>query len=236
MNLILKNVNKTYGKKTVLNDINMQTDEGEIIGLIGPNGAGKTTLMKVICGLTGITSGTVILYENKFENRKVDTAGKVGCLIENPTAYDWMSGYENLKLYSDMHKTGKDYLEHVIEFTGLQDDIHRKFKNYSLGMKQRLGLGLALIGKPSLLILDEPMNGLDVDGVSAMRKMLLKLAKEDGITILVSSHILSEMDKICDSAVFLKKGRIIATSTREELMGEGFEERYNELMSGGTIR
>ena len=123
-----------------------------------------------------------------------------------------------------------------MEKVGLDPKSRKKVGKYSLGMRQRLAIAQATMEDPEILILDEPMNGLDVDGVSAMRKMLLKLAKEDGITILVSSHILSELDKICDSAVFLKKGRIIDTSTREELMGEGFEERYNELMSGGTIR
>lgn len=230
MKLILNNVNKTYGKKSVLKNVDLQIDEGEIVGLIGPNGAGKTTLMKVICGMTEMSSGKVILDDKTFENTRVIPKGKIGCLIENPTAYEWMTGYQNLKLYADMHHIDKEYLDYVIQFTGLKENIHNKFKGYSLGMKQRLGLGMALISKPKLLVLDEPMNGLDVDGVASMRRMINKLAKEDKITVLVSSHILSELDKVCDKAVFIKNGVILNTSSKEELMGEGFEQKYNELM------
>ena len=182
-------------------------------------------LFKCICVLLNIDSGKI----------QADRT-QLGVIIEEPGFLRQYSGKRNLQLLAGLSDKPHMDITEVMTLVGLKDAMSKKVGKYSMGMRQRLGIAQAIMEYQQILILDEPMNGLDVDGVSAMRKMLLKLAKEDGITILVSSHILSELDKICDSAVFLKKGRIIDTSTREELMGEGFEERYNELMSGGTIR
>lgn len=228
----IENLKKTIKDIEILKNVNLEISKGEIFGLIGPNGAGKTTLMKILCGLSDITQGAVTLDGNMSKQNRVVTGGKVGILIENPASYGWLNGYENLKIVAQAHKNYKEQLEKVIQISGLEDAIYMKTVKYSLGMKQRLGIAMALLNNPDLLILDEPLNGLDVEGVAQIRELICKLAKEEKLTILISSHVLSELDKICDRAAFIKKGEILAVVSKDDLMNGGFEEKYNQLVKG----
>lgn len=230
--LKIENLTKTIKNIEILQNVNLEILKGEIFGLIGPNGAGKTTLMKILSGLSDITQGTVILDGNESKQNRVFTGGKVGILIENPASYGWLNGYENLKIVAQTQKNNKEQLDKIIQISGLEDDIYMKTAKYSLGMKQRLGIAMALLNNPELLILDEPLNGLDVEGVAQIRELIRKLSREEKLTILISSHVLSELDKICDRAAFIKKGEILAVVSHNDLKDGGYEEKYNQLVKG----
>lgn len=206
------NLNKSYKNNKVLNDCTFSINKGEIVGLVGPNGSGKTTIMKAIAGLIEFDSGTIKIKGNTIENNREDYLSKFSCIIETPALYETLSGYNNIEYIRKMNKVPKEKLDEIISFIDIRDKINCKVKTYSLGMKQRLALGIALVTKPELLILDEPTNGLDPSGVADLRNILLELAKSKGISILISSHILSDLDKICDKIVFIKNGSIVSVS------------------------
>mgnify|MGYP000837181910 CR=1 FL=1 len=209
---------KKFHHHVAVSQINMHVKRGEIYGFIGRNGAGKTTCMKMLCGLSTQTDGEIRLFGKQGAETKAYME-RIGNLIENPGLYPNMTGYENLKckcIAMGIYKKG--YIEEILKQVGLENDRKKKVKNYSLGMKQRLGIGMALVGEPDLLILDEPINGLDPQGIVEVRETIQKLAKERGMTICISSHILEELSKIATDYGIIHNGCLVQELTREELM------------------
>lgn len=217
--VILKtnNLTKKYKDFTALNNANITINKGDIYGLIGRNGAGKTTLMKVITTLTNKTSGEFYLFD-KDDSDLTETKRRIGCLIENPAFFENLTAYQNLKYYA-MQKGIIDYsqIDKVLDLVKLSDSKNKKFKTFSLGMKQRLGIAFAMLDNPDFVILDEPINGLDPIGISELRETLKKLNEESNITMLISSHILSELYLLANRFCFIEKGKIIKELSKEEL-------------------
>ena len=184
---------KRYGSKKAVNKLSIHVKRGDIYGLIGPNGAGKTTLMKMIAGFTSPTEGEINLFKDSDGQRRI------GCLIESPGLYGDLNAVDNMTLKAKaMGLYNKAEIRRILEYVGLQKDLKKKTKNYSLGMKQRLGIAMALIGNPDLLILDEPINGLDPQGILEIRRLILDLSQSQNITIIISSHILEELHKVAN--------------------------------------
>ena len=220
MNNILKieNLNTSYGKNLVLKDINLEIKEGSIFGLIGPNGAGKSTLMKSILGLVKKDSGKITLYGKEInEKNQKETNKNLGSLIEAPSFYDHLTAYDNLDLICDMKNINKDKIDKTLRDVGLIKSKDKKVREFSLGMKQRMGIAIALIGNPKFLILDEPINGLDPIGIIEFRELIKKLNREKKITILISSHILSELHQLATYYGIIHKGKLIEEICLEEL-------------------
>lgn len=208
---------KQYGKQRAVSDVSIHVRKGSIYGLIGKNGAGKTTLMKMVSGLANPTNGEITLFGKEF-NENALNIGRVGVLIENPGVYGNMTAFENLKLKAigiGVYK--KESIDEILELVGLSDAGKKKTKNFSLGMKQRLGIGLALVGNPDLLILDEPINGLDPQGIIEVRELIRRLNNEWNMTIMISSHILEELSKLVTDYGIIEKGQLLLEVTAEEL-------------------
>lgn len=211
-----KNVRKHIGKKEIIRGVSFDLFEGEVFGLLGPNGAGKTTIMKMTVGLSSITEGEILIMGNSIEKDFTKAIASVGSLIENPALYPYMTGYDNLKTFAKLVHASKERMNEVIDLVGLNYAMKQKVKGYSLGMKQRLGIAIALLRKPKILILDEPTNGLDPQGVTDLRNYLKRLAQAEKITVMVSSHMLPEMELLCDRFAILKAGEIQRIMTIEE--------------------
>lgn len=227
--VILKcqDVYKKIGKKYILKKISFEVKKGEIVGFIGPNGAGKTTTIKLILGLQKITKGKVEIngYDIKKDFEKA--IYRVGAIIENPDVYTYLTGYENLKIAQEYYKNiPNQRIDEVVKIVGLKDSIMNKVSKYSLGMRQRLGIAQAILHEPQLLILDEPTNGLDPEGIIEIRNLLKKLVFEEKIGILISSHNLSEIENICDKVCIIKSGEIIDEKDIKELKSQNLEECY----------
>lgn len=227
--VILKcqDVYKKIGKKYILKKISFEVKKGEIVGFIGPNGAGKTTTIKLILGLQKVTKGNVEIngYDVKKDFEKA--IYRVGAIIENPDVYTYLTGYENLKIAQEYYKNiPNQRIDEVVKIVGLKDSIMNKVSKYSLGMRQRLGIAQAILHKPQLLILDEPTNGLDPEGIIEIRNLLKKLVFEENIGILISSHNLSEVENICDKVCIIKSGKIIDEKDIKELKSQNLEECY----------
>ena len=211
-------LNKSFGKKHVLKDVSLEVNEGDIVAFIGPNGSGKTTTIKLALGLLTIDSGTVTINDFDIINEYSKAIEKVGAIVENPDLYMYLSGRKNLQLIANMYKNiSNERIEEVINAVGLEERINDSVSNYSLGMRQRLGIAQAILHRPNILILDEPTNGLDPEGIRQMRLLLTKLAKEEKMGVLISSHQLSELENFCNKACIIKNGIIIDTSSIEEL-------------------
>ena len=212
---------KRIGLKTIVEDITFDMREGEIIGLLGPNGSGKTTIMRMIVGLTKISKGDVYCFEKPLGLGKNAMLKEVGSMIETPEFYNYMSGWSNLKQIARVcgKKVTRARMKELVEFVGLKKVIRKKVKTYSLGMRQRLGLAQALLNDPKILILDEPVNGLDPQGVQDFRNKLKEIAAT-GVSILISSHLLAEIEKLCDRVIVIEKGKIIADDKLEHLISE----------------
>lgn len=223
--LTTQNLTKRYGKHYAADKINIHIKKGEIYGLIGRNGAGKTTILRMISGLSNPTSGTYSI--NGKTGAQLNTERKtVGTLIEAPGLYPSMSAYENLKIKCIANgKNNEKYIKELLALVGLENTGNKKTKEFSLGMRQRLGIALALAGDPEIIVLDEPINGLDPQGIVEVREILAKLSKEKGITILISSHILDELSKIADSYGIIHEGKLI-----DELTAEQLNERCGEFV------
>ena len=207
---------KSFGKKQILKNVSFELDESDILAFIGPNGSGKTTTIKLILGLQGIDKGSVNI--NGFDIKKdfVKAIEKVGAIVENPDTYMYLSGWDNLKLTANMYKNISDEaIKDIVKLVDLETRIHDKVSKYSLGMRQRLGIARALINKPNILILDEPTNGLDPEGIKDLRNLLKELAKE-GMGILISSHNLAELESFCNKVLIIDNGTIIETSEVKE--------------------
>ena len=217
MILECKNLCKTISRKEILKDISFSIDSGDLLGFIGPNGAGKTTTIKLILGLQKITSGTVVINGYNIQTNFEKAIEKVGTIVENPDLYMYMSGYQNLKLIARMYKDiDESRIQEVVKLVSLENRINDKVSKYSLGMRQRLGIAQAILHKPNLLILDEPTNGLDPEGIKQLRDLLTNLAKHEHMAILISSHNLSELENFCNKIVIIQNGKIIESSSIEE--------------------
>ncbi len=212
---------KVYGKTKAVNAVNMHLRQGEIYGFIGKNGSGKTTFMKMISGMAHPTSGEITLFGcTGQEITKQKVLSRIGTLIEAPGLYPGMNAYENLKLKCLAYGVGdqKKYCQHLLELVGLQNVSNKKVGGFSLGMKQRLGIAMALVGDPDLLVLDEPTNGLDPQGIADMRRILQQLNAEKKLTILISSHILEELSKVVTCYGIINEGQLLAELTQEQLL------------------
>lgn len=212
------NLTKKFGHQRAVDHVNMHIKKGAIYGFIGRNGAGKTTCLKMISGLSRPTEGEIELFGCK--GRELDNVrSRVGCLIEAPGLYGNLSAYENLNIKCKLFGIHKDgYIENILKTVGLSDVGKKKTKHFSLGMRQRLGIGLALVGEPDLLVLDEPINGLDPQGIAEVRNTIQQLREERNMTILISSHILEELSKIATDYGIIHNGTLLQELTQEELM------------------
>jgi ABC-2 type transport system ATP-binding protein len=219
--LTTKNLTKKYNNITALSNINMELKQGEIYGLVGKNGAGKTTLLRLITGQAYSTSGELSLFDATSDAAQNKERKRIGTIIEIPSFYAYMTAKQNLEYYRIQRGIpGKHCVEEALSETGLTEAGNKKYKSFSLGMKQRLGLALALMNKPELLLLDEPINGLDPFGIVEIRNLLLKLSHEKNITILISSHILTELSNLVTYYGFINNGKMIKQISQEELSKE----------------
>ena len=236
--LEVNNLSKSFGKRKVLDNINFNIYEGDIVGIIGPNGAGKTTLIKTILSLYKCDTGSIKICDYDIKKNLEEALSKTGSIIENPDMYLNISGRKNIEVISLINNIkDKDYIEEIIKFVGLEDRITDKVKKYSLGMKQRLGIACALIKRPKLLILDEPTNGLDPKGIKELRKILKTISEKENMSILISSHILSEVENICDRVLIINEGKIISDFGIEEVKYKNIslEEEYLKKTGGEDV-
>lgn len=223
------NLNKSYSKK-VLDNLNFTINKGEVVGLVGPNGAGKTTLMRILCLLSKADSGEVKLcgISNNSKKDREKYLSNLSAIIETPALYENLSGYDNIDLIRRINNLSKERMNEMIEFINIGDMIKHKVKQYSLGMKQRLALGISLLNSPNLLILDEPTNGLDYDGIIEFRKLISEIVSKNQVSVIISSHILSEIEKLCQRILFLKEGKLID----ENISKDSVDDMYKSIYRG----
>ncbi|MBW5448394.1 ATP-binding cassette domain-containing protein [Cohnella sp. CFH 77786] len=205
----LRDVTKRIGGRTIIDRISLEVYPGEVFGFLGPNGSGKTTTIRMMVGLMSMSGGDILLGGRSVKSEFSRAVSQIGAIVENPEMYKFLTGYQNLLHYARMSGVSKDRIAEVVEIVGLNGRIHDKVKKYSLGMRQRLGVAQAVMHRPKLLVLDEPTNGLDPAGIRELRDYLRRLAREEGTAVFVSSHLLSEMELMCDRVAILQKGQII---------------------------
>ncbi|TDL98194.1 ABC transporter ATP-binding protein [Macrococcus brunensis] len=211
ISLEVSGLKKTIGNKTLIEDVSFKVRTGEVFGFLGPNGAGKTTTIRMIVGLTTPTAGSIRILGHDVRTARSEAMQHVGAIVENPELYPFLSGLENLKQYARMQKhIDPSDIDRVIRLVGLEERITEKVKKYSLGMRQRLGLAQALLHRPSVLILDEPTNGLDPQGIREIRDYIRQLAREENLSVIVSSHLLGEMEMMCDRIGIIQHGRMLS--------------------------
>ena len=226
----LKNVTKVIKGKTIIDSLSFDIYEGEVFGFLGPNGAGKTTTIRMIVGLMNITEGDILICGNNVKSNFEKALGNVGAIVENPELYKFLTGYQNLMQYARMIKgITKEKIDEVIELVKLKDRIHDKVKTYSLGMRQRLGLAQCLLHDPKVLILDEPTNGLDPAGIREIRDHLRYLTRERGMAVIVSSHLLSEMEMMCDRIAIIQSGKLVEVQNIREFVQDSKQRYFIEL-------
>lgn len=224
--LKIENLNKSIGKRHILHDISFETYTGEVFGFLGPNGAGKTTTIKMIVGLLSIDEGSISVVGYDVEKNFEKAMAGIGGIVENPELYKYMTGMQNLEQYARMRSgVTRERILEVVELVGLSKRINEKVSRYSLGMRQRLGVAQAILHHPKVLILDEPTNGLDPAGIKELRDILKNLAHQEGISVLVSSHLMSEMELMCDRVGIIVEGKLRAVHTVEEMISIGSGER-----------
>ncbi|TYP79170.1 ABC-2 type transport system ATP-binding protein [Paenibacillus methanolicus] len=219
--LSVQGLRKVIGKREIIHGIDFELKRGEVFGFLGPNGAGKTTTIRMLVGLIKPTAGTIRICGYDLHRQFPEATGSMGCIVENPELYSYLSGWGNLQYFARM-MSGIDEarLNEVVKLVGLSARIQDKVKTYSLGMRQRLGIAQALLGRPKLLILDEPTNGLDPSGIREMREFIRYLAESEGLTVLVSSHLLSEIQLMCDRVAIISKGRVVRVDTVDNLLAQ----------------
>ncbi|MFD2627226.1 ABC transporter ATP-binding protein [Oceanobacillus kapialis] len=210
----LQDVRKSIGNKEIIKGLNFSIHKGEVFGFIGPNGAGKTTTIRMMVGLMQLSQGDVLIQGKSIKHDFKNAIREVGAIVENPEMYPFMTGWQNLMHYARMIPgITKERVKEVIALVGLEKPIKEKVGKYSLGMRQRLGIAQALLHKPSILILDEPTNGLDPAGIREVRQYIRRLAAEENVAVIISSHLLSEIELMCDRIGIIKNGELIATQT-----------------------
>jgi ABC-type multidrug transport system ATPase subunit len=213
-----KNLTHKFSEEeTVLNNINLQIPEGSIYGFLGPNGAGKTTTLRLILGLLKKQQGTISIFGESFEKNRIEILKKIGSMIESPSLYAHLTAVENLTILQKIYQCKKERIGEVLEIVGLSETRKKKAGQFSLGMKQRLSIAIALLHHPSLLILDEPTNGLDPNGILEIRELLKRINAEEKITVVISSHLLSEIEKMVTHLGIINKGSVLFQGTLEEL-------------------
>src|SRR5690606_8785897 len=198
----------SYGHRRVLDDISLRIPQGSIYGFLGPNGAGKSTTMRLLTGIVPEQRNTIYLFGKPLQPQLPELFRRVGSLVEQPALYLHLSGIDNLRYITTLRGLAETEVAHVLQLVGLSDDGKRRVKQYSLGMKQRLAIAMALLGNPELLLLDEPVNGLDPNGMQEIRQLLMKLNREQGVSIFVSSHLLAEIEKMCTHVGIIHQGRL----------------------------
>lgn len=217
----IRNLTKRIGGKTIIDRLTFDVPRGEVFGFLGPNGAGKTTTIRMMVGLMSITEGEILIEGHSIAKEYEKAVIHVGAIVENPEMYKFLTGYQNLVHFARMTPgVTKERIQEVVSLVGLENRIHDKVKTYSLGMRQRLGVAQALLHRPKLLILDEPTNGLDPAGIRELRDYLRKLAKEEGISVFVSSHLLSEMELMCDRVAIIQAGKLVDVRLIKEFVME----------------
>lgn len=218
MSITAINITKSFGKRLVLDNVSIHCAPGEICGLLGANGAGKTTLFKIILGLTTADKGEI---QVKGNNTK-----KIGAIIEGPALYEYLNAYENIQVFASVQQMqiAKKDIAAILTKVGLPTDRKDPVRNYSLGMKQRLGIAIALLNNPSCIILDEPFSGLDPMGVLALRTLIVELAEKEKLAIILSSHIIEELSKICNTLYVIKEGRIVNTGAAQKMIADNTDE------------
>jgi len=222
--LQIKGLTKYFGNKKAVDHLNLDLYRGEVFGFLGPNGAGKTTTIKMIMSLLQCDEGEVLINGFSIERQYEKAMACVGGIVENPEAYRYMTGWQNLKQYARMRDgVSEERIGEVVKLVGLENRIHEKVKRYSLGMKQRLGIAQAILHHPDLLILDEPTNGLDPSGIKELRDILKQLAHQERACVLVSSHLLSEMQLMCDRVGIISNGKLIGVKSVHELTAKSEE-------------
>lgn len=220
----LLNVSKNIKKKPIIRNLSLNVFPGEVLGLLGPNGAGKTTTIRMMVGLAAPTSGEIYIHGKSITRDFKGAIRQVGAIVENPEFYGYLSGYRNLEHFANMIPgISKDRIMETARLVGLEERINDKVKTYSLGMRQRLGLAQALLHKPSVLILDEPSNGLDPAGIREMREYLQKLARKENTTVIVSSHLLAEMEMMCDRIAVIQGGKLLALKEKSDFIRDDEE-------------
>lgn len=234
--LLVQDLNKKIGKRQIIKDLSFEVNEGEVFGFLGPNGAGKTTTIRMLVGLIKPTSGTILIGGKDIRKNFTEAMKSLGCIVENPEFYPFLTGWENLAYFARMDPTIRpERLQEVAELVGMTARVHDRVSTYSLGMRQRLGIAQALLSNPKLLILDEPTNGLDPSGIREMRDFIRYLAKKEGISVLVSSHLLSEIQLLCDRVAIMTNGEIIATDDVDKLLSDREKTRWRfEPMAKGA--
>ncbi|MBQ2745022.1 MAG: ABC transporter ATP-binding protein [Lachnospiraceae bacterium] len=216
--LSVEGMTKRYGKNNVVSNASFQLERGKIYGFIGQNGAGKTTIIRMLAGYAKLNAGRVTIFGQSTEKGLAEGRKKMGIIVENPALYKNMSAYDNIEIQKTLYGIKSDTLtEELLQLVGLANIGKRKVKNFSLGMRQRLGIAMALVNSPEILILDEPVNGLDPVGIVEIRELLLKLNRERNITILISSHILSELYQLATDYIIIHRGCILEKLTLEQL-------------------
>lgn len=219
--LSVKGLRKVIGKREIIQSLDFDLRRGEVFGFLGPNGAGKTTTIRMLVGLIRPTAGSIQVCGYDLHTQFPEAMRNLGCIVENPELYTYLSGWSNLQYFARMMEgIDDDRIAEVVKLVGLSARIHDKVKTYSLGMRQRLGIAQALLGNPRVLILDEPTNGLDPSGIREMREFIRYLAEKEGLSVLVSSHLLSEIQLMCDRVAIISKGRIVRVDKVQSLLSQ----------------
>ncbi|SFS58396.1 ABC transporter ATP-binding protein [Marininema halotolerans] len=217
--LVVEGLTKKIGKREIVRDLAFEIGQGEVFGFLGPNGAGKTTTIRMLVGLIRPTHGQIKIAGYDLSNQFLEAIRHIGCIVENPELYPYLTGRENLEMFARMVEgVTPQRITEVVQLVELEERIDERVKTYSLGMRQRLGIAQALLHHPQLLILDEPTNGLDPAGIREMRQFISRLAHEEGISVFISSHILHEVQLLCDRVAIIHQGRIIQTGDVHQLL------------------
>jgi ABC-type multidrug transport system ATPase subunit len=221
--LRVENVNKHYGKNKVLDNVSLQIGAGETLGFLGPNGAGKTTLIRIILGLVYADSGSITINGYPLRGQFRQAIRGVGAVVETPRFYDYLNARQNLRLACNLHPGSAGRMDEVLEMVGLSGRWKDKVGTYSLGMRQRLGLARALVTSPEIVFLDEPMNGLDPQGIIESRALIRSLQRDHGITFFITSHLLREVEQVCDRVAIIREGKIVAQGELEKMLARDVE-------------
>lgn len=217
----IQHLSFSYNKREpIIQDVSLQVPKGSVYGFLGPNGSGKTTIIRLVLNLIKANSGTIKVDGEEITRNSVSIYRKIGSMIESPALYNHLTGLENLDIFARYYQVGQARIQEVLKIVGLEDAASKTVKRYSLGMKQRLSIGICLLHDPELLILDEPLNGLDPHGIAEIRQLLIRLSREEGKTVFVSSHLLSEIENTCDYIGIISRGKLLFEGKIADFKGD----------------